>query len=79
MILTEAVNVKEMTTGISMDIGSFLHIAIGMTELVHRAHKQNELFGNLNPASFQIQLEMKYEAVVEESGRALSECFWFIK
>ncbi|MGO4695918.1 BREX system ATP-binding domain-containing protein [Paenibacillus sp. 2TAB26] len=59
MLLTEAVNVKEMMNGGPMNVASFLHIAIGLTESVYRAHKQNELCGNLNPASIQIQLDMK--------------------
>jgi predicted ATPase/DNA-binding CsgD family transcriptional regulator len=59
MILTEVVKLKELMNGTSMDAGSFLHIAIGLTESVHKAHKQNKLIGNLNPVGIQIQLDMK--------------------
>ena len=66
MILTEAIHLKEMMNGDPMDVASFLRIAIGLTESVHRAHKQNELFGNLNPANLQIQLDMK-SAILTDS------------
>ncbi len=55
MVFTEGVLLKEMMNGASMEVGTFLHIAIGLTESVHHAHKRNERCGNLNPANIRIQ------------------------
>jgi len=59
MDFTKFVNFKELMNGRPMDVGSFLHIAVGLTEWVYRADKGNTLIGNFNPAGIQIQLETK--------------------
>lgn len=65
MAITEVVKLKEAMNGTSMDVGSFLCIAIALAESVHRAHKQNILIGNLNPAGIQIQLDMKVDILID--------------
>ena len=74
MILTEVVKLKELMNGTSMDVGSFLHIAIGLTESVHKAHKQNKLIGNLNPMGIQIQLDMKVAILTDHRLARLHLC-----
>jgi len=59
MVRTEDVKLRESMNGTPMDVTSFLHIAVGLTECVHRAHKQDTLIGNLNPAEIQIRLDTK--------------------
>ncbi|RXZ79628.1 GAF domain-containing protein [Paenibacillaceae bacterium] len=60
MMVAEAVKLKELMNGTSMDdVLPFLHIAIGLTELVQKTHKQNRLIGALHPAGIQVQLDRK--------------------
>jgi predicted ATPase len=65
MIFTKVVKLRELMNGTSMDIGFFLHIAIGLTESVNKAHKQNILIGNLNPLGIRIQLDMKVSILTD--------------
>ncbi|MFC4305283.1 BREX system ATP-binding domain-containing protein [Cohnella boryungensis] len=69
MTPVEVVELKESMNGASMDVGSFLPIAIGLTEVVHRAHKQKIVIGNLNPKRIQIQLDRQV-TILPDQGLA---------
>ncbi len=55
MVFTEGILLKEMMDGASMEVGTFLHIAIELTESVYHAHKRKERYGTLNPSNIRIQ------------------------
>ncbi|MBH5317523.1 DUF2791 family P-loop domain-containing protein [Paenibacillus sp. GSMTC-2017] len=55
-LLTESITLKKLLNGTSMDVPSFLHIAVALTEWVYTAHKHDSLIGNLNPKSVHINV-----------------------
>ncbi|MGG1639203.1 helix-turn-helix transcriptional regulator [Paenibacillus sp. NRS-1760] len=66
MLLANNVKLKDLLNGNKMDTSSFLHIAIALTESVHKAHKQNLLIGHLNPAGILIQSEINSVVLTDE-------------
>ncbi|CAM4525502.1 putative ATPase/DNA-binding CsgD family transcriptional regulator [Paenibacillus endophyticus] len=62
---TERIKLKEWLKGTPLEILTFLHIAISITEQAHSAHKRGTVLGNLNPAHIVLDSET-YLAVIEE-------------
>lgn len=60
------VMMKELMNGTEMNITSFLDVAIGLTESVHRAHKQSTFIGHLNPSGIQIQMDLNVAILTDQ-------------
>ncbi|KRE47359.1 hypothetical protein ASG81_08610 [Paenibacillus sp. Soil522] len=65
MPLTDGIKLKELLNGTSMEVPSFLHIAIALTKSVRTAHKRCVIIGDLNPACVRIQLEMNLAVLAD--------------
>jgi energy-coupling factor transporter ATP-binding protein EcfA2 len=65
MLLEEGIELKELLKGASMEVPSFVKVAIAMTKLVQTAHYRKVIIGNLNPTGVQIQPDMNLAVLVE--------------
>lgn len=55
----EGIELRKLMNGTTIDISSFLQIALTLTDVVYTYHKRDTIIGNLNPAGVRIQLERK--------------------
>lgn len=54
---SDEISLKEWMTTPSINLETFVRLAITLTDMLYKVHKQNELIGGLNPANIRIQID----------------------